>query len=1314
MPEASGPQEQDRFVCLLVPADLSELSKARRLMEEVGRAARLPDDRIFDLQVAVSEAAANAIEHAASEVEIAAWRLPDRVIVEITNDGAFQPGLYKDDDHRRRGLGLPLMVSLADQVHVSRQPEGKTRVSLTFFLGVGGEPDRERSSAYPEAAIRELEAETMKLGLMTTRAQALDEERVLTLEEMRQRVEELEKVMDVAPVAIWVAHDPECRDITGNQTASEFYEARPDENVSAGPAPGEQDTTRRFFQDGRELKPEELPMQEAAARGTDIRDSELEVLRPSGALMTMLGSASPLRDAHGQVRGCVGAFVDITERMRAEKELQKSEERYRTLFETMNEGFILAEVITDDHGRPLDYRFLDVNSAGERHFGHSREELVGHTYKAVGGTNADPEWIELLSRVALTGEGVSIEHYAPVGGRWVHLVAYSPGAGRFAAIFSDVTERKQAEEALRASEERFRSVLDSSLDVVYRVNLETGEYEYISPSSEQVLGYTPEELAALTQPEAARAMIHPDDLPAFRDASARSERLGWAQAEWRQLTKNGEYRWLSTYTTVTKDEAGRPKHRTGTARDITERRQVEEALRESEERFRLSLKNAPVSVAAQDRDLRYVWSYNQRTAAPAEVAGKTDEDLFPEEATQLTALKRRVIETETEAHEQLWITRPGGRMFLDLHLEPLRDTSGQVAGVGITSVDMTPLKLAEESSRESQERYALLAGVVEAASQPVGIGFTDGRLGVFNRAYALLLGYSPEEFASLDWSMDLTPPEWRGFEAEKLKELDETGLPVSYEKEYVRKDGWRIPVELLVHLVRGPDGSPLYYYAFITDLTGRKAAEAERMRLLREAQELAEELSVANEELQGQNEEIATQADELQTQNEEISAQAEELEAQTEELAAQNEELRVAHDELATLYEREKESARLKDALTQVNQSLTSSLEHGQILKRALEDGARALGAERAVLEMLERDCWEVRALYRLPEDLLGKCLTREEASVATAMEESGRVLVIEDAREDPRVNESTIARYGTTAVLALPISYQGRILGSLQFLYTSGPHRFSAAELDFAQKLAVSTALALENARLFEVQRNIATQLQQTILEMPSGIPHLRFSHLYHSATEEALVGGDFYDAFELEDGSIALLIGDVSGHGVNASRVATMVKASLAAFAHSHTDPDEVLALVNQLLLRQSVPGFTSLLFALFYPETGTLSYCSAGHPNLLVGRARGVGLLGGANHTPLGVFADWSCASESVTLEPGDTLLFYTDGLTEARRRGELFGEDRLLAAFKAKLGLPLEELPQALLDEALAFTGGKLQDDVAILAVRPLLQSPPQSS
>jgi PAS domain S-box-containing protein len=152
------------------------------------------------------------------------------------------------------------------------------------------------------------------------------------------------------------------------------------------------------------------------------------------------------RPAPGQF---VASFLDVTERKRVEEALRDSEDRYRRLFETMIEGFILAEVVTDDLDAPVDYRFLDVNAAGERFFGRSREALVGRTYRTIGGSNADPVWIDALGRVALTGEALSLERYAPVGGHWVHLVAYSPRARQFAAVFSDITERRTAEEALR-------------------------------------------------------------------------------------------------------------------------------------------------------------------------------------------------------------------------------------------------------------------------------------------------------------------------------------------------------------------------------------------------------------------------------------------------------------------------------------------------------------------------------------------------------------------------------------------------------------------------------------------------------------------------------------------------------------------------------------------------------------------------------------------------------------------------------------------------------------------------------------------------
>jgi PAS domain S-box-containing protein len=132
---------------------------------------------------------------------------------------------------------------------------------------------------------------------------------------------------------------------------------------------------------------------------------------------------------------------------------------------------------------------------------------------------------------------------------------------------------------------------------------------------------------------------------------------------------------------------------------------------------------------------------------------------------------------------------------------------------------------AQEELRESQRQAALLADLMELSSQPFGTSFPDGRLGMCNTAFPRLLGYSKEELFALDWVKDLTPPEWLEKEAVILEELQRTGQPVRYEKEYRRKDGTRVPVELLVHLRQDEQGEPSYYYAFITDITARKRAE---------------------------------------------------------------------------------------------------------------------------------------------------------------------------------------------------------------------------------------------------------------------------------------------------------------------------------------------------------------------------------------------------------------------------------------------------------------------------------------------------------
>jgi PAS domain S-box-containing protein len=155
----------------------------------------------------------------------------------------------------------------------------------------------------------------------------------------------------------------------------------------------------------------------------------------------------------------------------------------------------------------------------------------------------------------------------------------------------------------------------------------------------------------------------------------------------------------------------------------------------------------------------------------------------------------------------------------------------------------------EQALRETRREKELLASIIERASQPFGMGYHDGRLGLFNRAFAELTGYTAEELRSMDWIRTLTPPEWRELEHQKLEELNRTGQPVRYEKEYLRKDGSRVPIELLVHLARDAEDKPEYYYSFLTDITKRRQAEQAERRLKAELQRHVAQLRAANDAL---------------------------------------------------------------------------------------------------------------------------------------------------------------------------------------------------------------------------------------------------------------------------------------------------------------------------------------------------------------------------------------------------------------------------------------------------------------------------------
>lgn len=396
-------------------------------------------------------------------------------------------------------------------------------------------------------------------------------------------------------------------------------------------------------------------------------------------------------------------------------------------------------------------------------------------------------------------------------------------------------------------------------------------------------------------------------------------------------------------------------------------------------------------------------------------------------------------------------------------------------------------------------------------------------------------------------------------------------------------------------------------------------------------------------------------------------------------------------------------AARLRQSLVTVGHELISTLSFQEVLSRAVVEGAEALGADAAVLEMREQDVWIVKQAYGLSCSLKGLRLRKEEAPLAAIASMDRAALVVEDARGDPRLFEETRRRYRLLSALVVPLHVGKEIVGVILFTHTTVPGYFTAAHLEFASNLANLIALALQNARLYEQQRTLAHDLETALLNLPAQMPGVEVSHIYCSATEQARVGGDFYDVFEVKRGLVGVLIGDVCGHGVGAARIATLVRDSVYAFAQQFTRPHLVLRETNRLLVKQAIPGFVTAFVGFLSPDSGSMVYASAGHPSPLAQLGDSVRLLESCQ-LPLGVMIDASYRDYQVTLEPGSMLLLYTDGLTEARQNSDFFGEERLAESLRRQNGHGIESVPRLLLEEVTGFCGGLLADDAAVLAVR----------
>jgi serine phosphatase RsbU (regulator of sigma subunit)/PAS domain-containing protein len=334
--------------------------------------------------------------------------------------------------------------------------------------------------------------------------------------------------------------------------------------------------------------------------------------------------------------------------------------------------------------------------------------------------------------------------------------------------------------------------------------------------------------------------------------------------------------------------------------------------------------------------------------------------------------------------------------------------------------------------------------------------------------------------------------------------------------------------------------------------------------------------------------------------------------------------------------------------------------------------------------------------------------------SVPAQVHATGRSVVLAHA-DDPGVlgtapdGTPLLMLLGATSLLSVPISDGVAGYGVLTLVRQSSESRFTLADLALAGELGVHLGVAIRVDRMFRHRSAVAEALQGSLLpaRLPE-VPGLELAAAYVPASEGGEVSGDFYDVFPVRDGW-ALVVGDVCGKGQEAAAMTAAARHAIRAVAHWNPDPADVLAKVNEVILAGDYEDrFVTVKLAYLSGDgdqgrwTGELA--SSGHPGPAVVRPDGrVDVLNGGG-LPLGLFPDADPERETLELGPGDLVVFYSDGVTEARSPDMEYFEDRLADELAGAAGRSAAETTRMIQSLVASFSEDDLRDDMTILVAR----------
>ena len=603
-----------------------------------------------------------------------------------------------------------------------------------------------------------------------------------------------------------------------------------------------------------------------------------------------------------------------------------------------------------------------------------------------------------------------------------------------------------------------------------------------------------------------------------------------------------------------------------------------------------------------------------------------------------------------------WHT-PGGVRDLLVRSARIPGPAGQPDWNVLSFEDVSRVTAAE---RERTESLALLDALFESA--PVGLGYFDRDLRYVrvNERLAQINGVPVE--AHIGHTIDELLPDLGPLIATEFRRVLETGAPV-VDVEFAGSTPAAADerhFSCAIYPVRAGDGSISGLGVVVLDITERRRAESERRR----AHELESEARAAAEEA----------------------------------------------------------AARAR-FLAEASVILDESLDYESTLRTVSRLVVPWL-ADWCVIDMVEQDGTfrRVTVAHVDPEKIeLAEQWTKQyptDPSAATGVPNVVRTgtsevypeipdeMLVATARDEEHL--ALIRSLGMRSVMIVPMIARGRTLGAISFIASDTGRRYGDDDVLLAQELARRAATSVDNARLYSERSYIARTLQQSLLppHLPE-IPGLELAGRYRAAGEGNEVGGDFYDVFQIAGDSWAVVIGDVCGKGADAAALTALTRYTIRAIASADKLPSEILRLLNDAILRQRTDNrFCTVAYARVAktPKGVRVELSSGGHPLPLITRSDGEAEYAGEAGTLLGVVPDPDLSDVAVDLGPGDALVLYTDGITEAGAPDRLLTPEDLCAEIKSCGPGSAGTVAECLEQVAVEASGGEPKDDIAIVVLQ----------